>query len=143
MQDADTDTLVSALLTASRALVGVSVRSLGDVEDTVTPIQFRTMIVLSAHGDSSLVALAGLLGVNPSTAQRQVDRLVGMRLVERAENPGNRREVRLVLSRRGAGLVARVMRRRREAITRIVEAMPRSELGALVTALEAFSAAAG
>src|SRR5665647_545120 len=39
------DELVSALLTASRALVGVSARSLARVEDAVTITQFRTLVV--------------------------------------------------------------------------------------------------
>ena len=42
----DADELVSALLTASRALVGVSARSLAHVEDAVTITQFRTLVVL-------------------------------------------------------------------------------------------------
>jgi len=57
--DASTpDELVSALLTASRALVGVSARSLAHVEDAVTITQFRTLVVLEGHGDTRLNQLA-------------------------------------------------------------------------------------
>ena len=57
------DELVSALLTASRALVGVSARSLAHVEDAVTITQFRTLVVLEGHGDTRLNQLAERLAV--------------------------------------------------------------------------------
>ena len=59
------DELVSALLTASRALVGVSARSLARVEDAVTITQFRTLVVLEGHGDTRLNQLAERLAVTP------------------------------------------------------------------------------
>lgn len=143
MDPVDNDDLVSALLTASRALVGVSARSLADVEDTVTLTQFRTLVVLSAHGDGTLVHLAAQLGVNASTAQRQVDRLVGIGLVDRRENPQDRRELLLTITPAGRSLINRVSRRRRAAIARIVGGIPEEQRGALIAALDAFAAAAG
>lgn len=137
----DADDLVGALLTASRVLVGVSAQSLAAVEDTVTPTQFRTLVVLSAHGDSTLVRLATHLRVNASTAQRHVERLVRDGLVERRENPRDRREVTVTLSERGARVVEAVTARRRVAIARIVDGMPSAQRRALVTTLEAFAAA--
>ena len=58
------DEIVTALLTASRALVGVSARSLAGVEDAVTLTQFRTLVVLQAHGPTSLNRLADRLEVS-------------------------------------------------------------------------------
>ena len=75
------DELVSALLTASRALVGVSARSLAHVEDAVTITQFRTLVVLEGHGDTRLNQLAERLGVTASTALRMVDRLIAAHAV--------------------------------------------------------------
>jgi DNA-binding MarR family transcriptional regulator len=86
----DADELVSALLTASRALVGVSARSLAHVEDTVTITQFRTLVVLEGHGDTRLNQLAVRLAVTPSTAMRMVDRLIAAHLVTREENKADR-----------------------------------------------------
>ena len=40
------DDFVTALLTASRVLVGVSARSLVQAQGTVTVTQFRTLVVL-------------------------------------------------------------------------------------------------
>jgi len=136
------DEFVTALLTASRALVGVSARSLADVEETVTIAQFRVLVVLAAHGQTTLVQLASRLGVNASTAQRQVDRLVREGLVDRRENPSDRREVVIVTTVDGAALVDAVTARRREAIARIVRDLPGADRPALIAALEAFAAAA-
>lgn len=139
---ADADRLVTALLTASRVLVGVSARSLAGVEDTVTITQFRTLVVLSAHGPTTLVQLAARLEVNSSTAQRQVDRLLALGLVTREENPADRREVLIDLTAAGSRIVATVTRRRRAAIARVVATLPVDQREQLIDALQAFSDAA-
>lgn len=139
--DTATD-LVSALLTASRALVGISARSIAEVEDHVTITQFRTMVVLSAHGASRLNRLAERLGVNSSTALRTVDRLIGVDLVMRRTNERDRREVVLELSERGQHLVDEVTSKRRHAIESVVRAMPQARRKEMVEALLAFAEAA-
>jgi DNA-binding MarR family transcriptional regulator len=136
------DELVTALLTASRALVGVSARSLEGVDESVTLTQFRTLVVLHGHGATRLNRLADRLGVNASTALRTVDRLVVSGLVDRRANDRDRREVVIQLTRRGRGLVDEVTERRRDAIAQIVRAMPAAHRDRLVDALIAFSEAA-
>jgi DNA-binding MarR family transcriptional regulator len=118
------DELVTALLTASRVLVGVSARSLAEVEETVSVSQFRVLVVLAGHGDTRLNDLASRLGVGASTALRAVDRLVAAGLVHRRENPANRREVVISLTGRGQAAVDEVTGRRRTAIAAIVQQMP-------------------
>ena len=139
----DTDDLVTALLTASRVLVGVSARSLAHVEETVTITQFRTLVVLDSHGEINLNRLAELLDVNSSTAMRMIDRLLVADLVTRRDNPANRREVLLGLTGAGKRIVRQVTARRRREITRIVTAMPATQRGTLIAALRAFADAAG
>ncbi len=134
------DDLITGILTASRALVGVSVRSLADIEDAVTPNQFRTLVVLSAHGSTRLVELARRLGVQASTALRSVDRLVAGGLVDRRENENDRREVQIDLTAAGRRLVRRVTDRRRAAIEDIVRSMPKARRQELLEALDAFAA---
>lgn len=140
---ASVDEYVTALLTASRVLVGVSARSLAEVEDTVTVTQFRTLVVLDGHGEINLNRLAELLAVNSSTAMRMIDRLLTAGLVSRRGNPANRREVILDLTAQGRRIVRRVTARRRDEITRIVRAMPSTQRASLIKALRAFAAAAG
>ena len=135
--------LVSALLMASRALVGVSARSLTRVEDAVTITQFRTLVVLGGHGDTRLNQLAERLGVTPSSALRMVDRLISAHLVTREENKADRREVLIGLTHEGARLVREVTERRRAEIATIVAAMPQEGRRDVVAALNAFAQAAG
>ena len=137
------DELVSALLTASRALIGVSARSLGKVEDAVTITQFRTLVVLEGHGDTRLNQLAERLGAAPSTALRMVDRLIAAHLVTRRENKADRREVLIALTVEGTRLVREITARRRAEIAAIVAAMPQEGRQGVVAALSAFAQAAG
>jgi DNA-binding MarR family transcriptional regulator len=141
--DDGADDLVSALLTASRALVGVSARSLARVEDAVTITQFRTLVVLEGHGDTRLNQLAERVGVTPSTALRMVDRLIAAHLVTRRENKADRREVLIALTVEGTRLVREITARRRAEIAAIVAAMPREGRQGVVAALNAFAQAAG
>lgn len=142
-RDAGVDEFVTAVLTASRVLVGVSAASLADVEDTVTHTQFRTLVVLHTRGETNLNGLADELAVNASTAMRMIDKLLAAGLVTRQDNPANRREVQLAVTEAGARLVRTVTRRRRARIARIVAAMPEADRAGLVQALTAFGDAAG
>ncbi len=137
------DDLATALLTASRALVAVSVRSLEELEDNLTIPQFRTLVVLSSHGEIHLSRLAEILGVNASSAMRMVDRLLAMKLVTRRENPDNRRHTLIGLTPAGLGVVRRVSSRRRREIKKIVARMRDTHSEALVAALRQFADAAG
>ena len=140
--DGGVDQLVTAVLTASRVLVGVSARSLATVEDTVTLTQFRTLVVLDNHDEINLNTLAELLSVTSSTAMRMMNRLLASDLVTRRDNPENRREVLLGLTEAGRRLVRRVTAARRSEITRIVAAMPEARRDELVMAMRAFAEAA-
>ena len=140
--DDDSQQFVTALLSASRVLVGVSARSLAEVEGTVTVTQFRTLVVLDSHGEINLNRLAELLGVNASTALRMIDRLLVAGLVTRRDNPANRREVLLGLSPAGRRVVRKVTRRRRTELARVVAAMPDERREDFLAALRAFADAA-
>ncbi len=137
------DGVVTAVLRASRVLVGVSARSLEAVEDQVTVVQFRTLVVLHTHGTVNLGRLAALLGVNSSTALRSIDRLMTVGLASRTENPSSRREVLLGLTPEGAQLVRRVTARRRREIATIVREIAPERREDLIEALRTFADVAG
>jgi DNA-binding MarR family transcriptional regulator len=141
--DAGVDEVTSAMLTASRLLVAISVRSLAAVQDTVTLPQFRLLVVLSSQGPSKLVTLAGLLEVNPSTAMRMVDRLAAGGFVRREASPRSGREVRIQVTPAGRRIVDDVTARRRAEIAAVVSRMPAGQRHALVAALRAFTEAGG
>lgn len=133
----------NAVLTASRVFVAVAARSLAEHEAEVSLQQYRALVVLGSRGAQRPVDLAEALGVEPSTATRLCDRLVDKRLISRRRGAGDRREVRLDLSRRGRTLVESVTRRRRQEIARILAAVADAERAAVVQAFRTFATAAG
>ncbi len=137
------DAITDALLTASRLLVAISARSIALVDDTITIPQFRTLVLLSHEGPINLATLAGLLGVQPSTTGRMVERLVSAGLIDRQPNPTSRRELVAELTSRGRAVVKRVTANRRKELARVVEKMPQRERRGLVRALTAFTNAGG
>jgi len=115
---------VEAVLAASRVLIGVAVRSLAPVEDTVTLTQFRALVIIASRGPMHLAALAEAMQVHPSNATRACDRLVASGLADRRDNPADRRHLLLTLTDQGRALVDSVMDRRRAAIRQILHRIP-------------------
>jgi DNA-binding MarR family transcriptional regulator len=70
----------------------------------VTVAQCHVLLEL-AEATLSLTGLAGALGLDPSTLSRTVDSLVKAGLVERSEDPSDRRSLRLVLTPAGEAKV--------------------------------------
>ena len=134
--------LTEAVLTASRVLVAVAVRSLAEQEAEVSLQQYRAVVVLASRGPQRPVDLAEALGVDPSTATRLCDRLVDKRLISRRRQADDRREVRLDLSHRGRILVTKVTERRRAEIGRILAVVSGHERGPLARAFKVFGQAA-
>jgi DNA-binding MarR family transcriptional regulator len=137
------EAIVDAVLSASRVLVAVAARSLGDVAEEVTLTQYRTLVVLASRGPQRLAALAEAVDVTPPTATRMCDRLVRRGLVVRRHERDDRRTIRLTLSASGRDLVRAVTERRRAEIARLLQAIPRSQQSALVDSLQRLTAAAG
>lgn len=138
------DTEVAAVLYACRLLVAVSARSIATVtDDGIDLSQFRALVIVASRGSVSLGELAAAAGLNLSTASRMCDRLVGMNLVHRAEDPANRRQLELTLTSRGRGVVSRVMRRRKNALEPILRKLPKARRALLVELLSELAAAGG
>jgi DNA-binding MarR family transcriptional regulator len=137
------DTVVDAVLRASRALVAVAARSLAGVDHDVTLPQYRALVVLASRGPQSPGELALALGVHASTVTRMCDRLVAKGLVHRATSAADRRAVELRLTARGRRLVDSVTASRRDEIARIVARVPVAQRRAMVRALHSFGEAAG
>jgi len=144
---ADPDPAVQALMLASRAFVGLTVRALAaveaEVEAEVTLPQFRALVVLAVRGTLRSADIAEELQVNPSTGTRMTDRLAAKGLVRRVRSTDDRRVVRLRLTRAGHDIVEQVVARRRGELERIVAATAGVWQPAVTEALTAFAAAAG
>jgi DNA-binding MarR family transcriptional regulator len=134
---------VAAVLTASRALVGVAAQSIAAVDRVADVVEVRALVVVSELRAPSLREFANGLGMHVSTASRLCDRLVAARLVDRRDDPADRRQLAIRLTSRGRGVVNRVLLRRREIVADILGRMAGEERARLVEALTAFARAAG
>jgi DNA-binding MarR family transcriptional regulator len=139
----DDEVIVDAVLSASRVLVAVAARSLGDVAEEVTLTQYRTLVVLASRGPQSLAELADAVDVTPPTATRMCDRLIKKGLIVRRHERGDRRLIRLTLAKDGRDLVEAVTQRRRTEISHLMEAISPDQQGALIDSLQRLTAAAG
>lgn len=135
--------LVEEFLTASRALLGLAVHSLGAAPVDVTPPQHRVLVLLAARGPQSVTQVAEELGVNRSNATRICDRLERADLLRRGPNAHDGRVVEVDLTPAGLALVDAVTETRRSEIARVVAGMPAAERRGAVAALAAFNRAAG
>ncbi|MGC8510929.1 MAG: MarR family winged helix-turn-helix transcriptional regulator [Acidimicrobiales bacterium] len=141
--DVAVEDVIDAVVSASRALVGVAARSIAAVSEDVTVVQYRTLVLLASRGPQNLAGLASLVGVTPATATRMCDRLVRKRLITRHAEHADRRQIRVALSPRGRLMVDTVTAYRRREIDRILAAIGRDEQRLLVRALSDFARAAG
>jgi DNA-binding MarR family transcriptional regulator len=128
---------------AARALVAISAQSLAAVDEVVTAPQLRVLVMVASRGPLNLGTVARGLGVHPSNATRACDRLVAAGLLDRRDDPADRRNLQLQLTEQGRGLVDEVMDRRRHAIAEVLERMPALQRTALVPVLTTFADAAG
>jgi DNA-binding MarR family transcriptional regulator len=132
--------IVDAVLSASRALVALSARSIAGVRDVTLP-QYRMLVVLT-DGATNLSGLATALDVAPSTALRMVDRLISSGLVARTVRPEDRRETHLALTPSGRRTVNRVTTRRRRDLRAVIALLPTHVREELPVAMAAFAEAA-
>lgn len=135
--------LTNAVLAASRVLVGVAAHSIAAAEESVGVNQFRAMVILASRGPMHSAALAEAMGVHPSNATRTCDRLVATKMLDRRDNPADRRHLQLTLTRKGQRLVDGVMQRRRAAVEKILTKMPSEDRSRLTDALHEFAEAGG
>lgn len=143
MGETSDEELTEAILLASRAMVGVAVRSLVGAEHEVTLPQYRTLVVLAYSGPRRLADLAATLAVSPSTATRMCDRLLRKGLITRSRDTVDRREVSLGVTEEGMDLVHGVMERRRTEVRSILHSIPESARVQLASSLEVLARAAG
>jgi DNA-binding MarR family transcriptional regulator len=135
--------VTEAIVRASRAMVGIALRSLSGNEEEVTLPQFRTLVVLTCDGPRRLAGLAQALTVSPSTATRMCDRLVRKGLVSRTRDELDRREVKLAITAGGRKVVADVVERRRTEVSDLLGSIPVHARRQLVSSLALLASAAG
>ncbi len=142
-RDTDVEEVTDAVLAASRVLVGVAAQSIATVEAAMGVTQFRALVIIASRGPMHSAALAAAMGVHPSNATRTCDRLVEAKLMDRRDNPADRRHLLLTLTKKGYRFVDGVMERRRVLIRQIIDKMPTDGRQQLADVLNEFAAAGG
>lgn len=128
------DDLRSGLLRLSTAVLDATERAGALVEPTVTATQLRVLAHLGERSASTVSALAEALQVAVSTASRLADRLGAAGLTAREET-GDRREVVLVLTRRGREVLGRWLDARAVALAELLDVVDEGDREPVVTAL--------
>lgn len=124
-------------------LVAISAQSIAAVEDDVDLTQLRALVAVASRRSVSLGELADATRMHLSTASRLCDRLVNAGLMDRTDDPSNRRQLVLTLTDAGRRLVQSVMRRRRAVLAPMLGRMQPERRALLVELLHEFAAADG
>ena len=102
----------------------------------LTMPQARTMFLLHRQGPTRMGVLSEQLGRGLPSATSMVDRLVRKGLVERVQDPSDRRVVACRLTDQGTTAVERFWQISRERRLALVDALTDEELETVVPALE-------
>jgi DNA-binding MarR family transcriptional regulator len=132
---ASSQDLATTALVVLRSFAAIAEESLAEVAPTVTLQQFRALTVLHEEGPKNAASLAAALGIAPSTLTRLANRLVRDALVDRVEDPDDRRAVILSITRRGTRTADRVKAWRLRHLERRFRALSLDEQDALTSAL--------
>jgi len=138
----DVDEAAAALLTTSRALLGISVRSVAAAPVPLTVPQHRLLVMVSADGPRRVGTLAQDLGVNQSNASRLVDRLVAQGLVRRAPDLEDGRATVVELTGAGRRVLDSVTEHRLQELRAVVAEMSPAGRALAGEVLGEFNAAA-
>jgi DNA-binding MarR family transcriptional regulator len=133
------DNDVAALELMTRALVGLTLRSLEVLDGVVTAPQFRLLLVLDELGQVPSSRLAAKLGTLASSVTRLADRLEAAGLLARGHDPRNRSIVTVEATPAGRDLVARVVARRHVLLAEVLDRMTPAERASAAGAASRFA----
>jgi DNA-binding MarR family transcriptional regulator len=133
---------VDALMRASKVVSAAIAHSLAVTDAKVTLPQLRVLVMVEDGAPLNLSAVAEGLGVNPSNASRTCDRLVKGGLLDRREDPADRRHVVLTLTAGGRRVLRSMLGQRRTIFQQVLDEMRPADRARLTAGLNAFSDAA-
>ncbi len=102
----------------------------------VTRPQWQVLSALDRNPGVNQCGLAEILEVEPITAGRMIDRLQDAQLVERRQDPADRRAWRLHLTRKGAALLEHLRPMAMETLDAALEGVGEREQAELMEVLE-------
>ena len=86
----------------------------------LTMAQLVALHMLGHMGTQSVSKIAACLRLSPAATSHLVDRLVGVGLVARVEDPGDRRQKQISITAAGRSLIDRVQRERAREMATVV-----------------------
>jgi len=104
--------------------------------------QLSTLFRLHHKGFCGVSEIGDHLGITNAAASQMVERLVQLRLLERAEDPRDRRVKHLTLTVKGQELVQESIHARRRWMEELTNALTPQEHGLIIDALTILTAAA-
>ncbi|HLE51153.1 MAG TPA: MarR family transcriptional regulator [Anaerolineales bacterium] len=104
--------------------------------------QLSTLFRLHHKGFCGVSEVGDHLGITHAAASQMVERLVQLRLLERAEDPRDRRVKHLTLTVKGQELVQESIQARRRWMEELTNALTPQEHGLIIDALTILTAAA-
>jgi DNA-binding MarR family transcriptional regulator len=110
-------------------------------ERGLTMPQARVMFTLIEHGERTAGELAEEVSVSPPTITGITDRLVKQGLVERREDPRDRRIVVLCLTDEGRKLTLEIAEKSRSYLGKVFETLSEARLAQVCSALEDLASA--
>jgi DNA-binding MarR family transcriptional regulator len=108
----------------------------------LTMPQLRLMSLLHQQDRRAVGELADEMGVRPATVTGLTDRLVRQRLIERQDDPADRRVVRIALTDEGRRVLSEIETASRAYMHEILSRMDTAAVRRLIAAFEEFCTAA-
>ncbi|HEY3463677.1 MAG TPA: MarR family transcriptional regulator [Amycolatopsis sp.] len=136
------DDEAGAALAVLRAMVAIADSTVAHTTEQLTLTQFRVLRVVAERTPVTMGKVAEELAANPSTVTRACDRLAALELLQKAQNPLNRRETLLAPTAKGRQLVDRVDHERRRVLTGVLDRLDGDVRAEVLTAFARFADAA-
>jgi len=104
--------------------------------------QVSVLMRLMHGGNSGVSEIGDQLGVTNAAASQSVDRLVQMGMIERMEDPEDRRAKRLTLTQKGKALIEKGIEARGKWIEGLTDALSPDQQNMIISALTLLTEAA-
>ncbi len=104
--------------------------------------QLSVLMRLKHGGNSGVTEIGDQMGVTSAAASQAVDRLVQLGLIERTEDPEDRRAKRLALTKKGSALIEQGVEARGKWIEGLTDALTPDQQNMIISALTLLTEAA-
>lgn len=104
--------------------------------------QINILMRLRFDGKCGVSEIGDQLGVTSAAASQAIDRLVNLNLIERTEDPTDRRAKLLVLTPKGRDLISRGIEIRSGWVESLTDAFTQEQQGTIISALTLLTEAA-